>query len=79
VQGLLLIVLPEEDVAHSGQYSSIVGQFGKQDLIPFQGLLGPADYLVYIRNLEDSLRNGDDSLYLFKSLSIGYDLLAEPR
>lgn len=68
MQGLLLVILTEEDVTHSGQDTSIVGQFGKDDLIPLQSLFGPADDLVDVRYLEDGFRDGDDGLDLFECL-----------
>lgn len=66
---LLLVVFPEKDIADSGQNSSIVRQFGKNDLIPFEGLFCPTNYLVYVGYLENGFGNGDNRLYFLQSLS----------
>ena len=79
MQGLLFIVLPEEDVADSSKYSSIVGKFGQEDLIPFKSLLGSANDLIDVGDLEDGFWDRDNRLYLFQGLSIGVNLLVEPR
>lgn len=68
MKGLLFVIFTEEYVSDSGQHSSIIGQFGKDDLIPLQGLLGSTNDLVDVGNLEDGLRDGDDSLDLFECL-----------
>lgn len=64
MQSLLLIILTEEDIAHTGEDSCVVGQFGEDDLVPLQGLFGPSDDLVDVGDLEDGFGDGDDGLYL---------------
>lgn len=68
MESLLFIVLSEEDITNSGEHSSVVRQFGEDDLIPLESLLSSADYFVDVGDLEDSFGNGDDGLDLFQSL-----------
>jgi len=68
VESLLLVVLAEEYVSNPSQHSCIVGQFGQNNLIPLEGLLGTTDDFVDIGNLEYGLRNRYDGLYLLQGL-----------
>lgn len=64
MQGLLFVILAEENIAHSCQNSSIIGQFCKDDLIPFQCLFGSSDDLIDVCDLENCFRNGQNCLNL---------------
>jgi len=66
---LLFVIFSEEDIANSGQNSSIIGQFCENNLIPLERLFCSTNDLVDVGDLENSLWDGDYGLDLFQSLN----------
>jgi hypothetical protein len=68
VQGLRLVILPEEDVPDPSEHPCVVGHLVQQQLVPLQRLLGVPDHLVDARDLEHALGDGHYRLQLLQAL-----------